>query len=88
MSDHTIMVIWVMIYVYSLFSHVQLFVTFMDCSPPGSSVLGILQARILEWVAISSAGDLPDPGTESLSSALTGGFFNASNLGSLCNIVV
>ena len=25
----------------------------MDCSPPGSSVLGILQARILEWVAIS-----------------------------------
>ena len=26
----------------------------MDCSPPGSSVHGILQARILEWVAISS----------------------------------
>ena len=25
----------------------------MNCSPPGSSVLGILQARILEWVAIS-----------------------------------
>ena len=25
----------------------------MDCSPPGSSVLGILQARILEWVATS-----------------------------------
>ena len=25
----------------------------MDCSLPGSSVLGILQARILEWVAIS-----------------------------------
>ena len=25
----------------------------MDCSPPGSSVRGILQARILEWVAIS-----------------------------------
>ena len=24
----------------------------MDCSPPGSSVYGILQARILEWVAI------------------------------------
>jgi len=24
----------------------------MDWSPPGSSVLGILQARILEWVAI------------------------------------
>ena len=25
----------------------------MDCSPPGSSVHGILQARILEWVATS-----------------------------------
>ena len=25
---------------------------FMDCSPPGSSVHGILQARILEWVAM------------------------------------
>ena len=27
----------------------------MDCSPPGPSVRGILQARILEWVAISSS---------------------------------
>ena len=26
----------------------------MDCSPPGSSVHGIFQARVLEWVAISS----------------------------------
>ena len=26
----------------------------VDCSPPGSSVRGILQARILEWIAISS----------------------------------
>ena len=28
----------------------------MDCSPPGSSVHEILQARILEWVAISISG--------------------------------
>ena len=34
----------------------------VDCSPPSSSIHGILQARILEWVAIPSAGDLPDPG--------------------------
>ena len=34
----------------------------MDCSPPGSSVHGILQARILEWVAIPFSRDLPDPG--------------------------
>ena len=32
--------------------HVQLFCNPMDCSLPGSSVHGILQARILEWVAI------------------------------------
>ena len=37
----------------------------MDCSPPGSSVYGILQARILEWVAIPSPGDLSQRGTES-----------------------
>ena len=30
----------------------------MDCSPPGSSVHGILQARILEWVAMSSSRDV------------------------------
>ena len=34
----------------------------MDCSLQGSSVHGILQARILEWVALPSSGDLPDPG--------------------------
>ena len=27
----------------------------MDCSPPGSSVHGIFQARVLEWVATSSS---------------------------------
>ena len=42
----------------------------MDCSPPGSSVHGILQARILEWVAFPSPGDLPDPGIEPGSPAL------------------
>ena len=40
----------------------------MDCSPPGSSVHGILQARILEWVAMpSSRGVFP---TQGLSSCL------------------
>ena len=34
----------------------------IDGSPPGSSVHGMLQARILEQVAISSSGDLLDPG--------------------------
>ena len=36
----------------------------MDCSPPGSSVHGVVQARILEWVALPFSGDLPDPGIE------------------------
>ena len=36
----------------------------MDCSPPASSVHGILQARTLEW-AISSSGDLPTQGSKS-----------------------
>ena len=39
----------------------------MDCSPPESSVYGILQARILEWVAMSPLGDLPNPGIEPVS---------------------
>ena len=42
----------------------------MDCSPPGSSVHGILQARILEWVAFPPPGDLPDPGFKPGSPAL------------------
>jgi len=34
----------------------------IDCSPPCSSVHRILQARVLEWVAISSPEDLLYPG--------------------------
>ena len=45
----------------------------MGCSPPGSSVHGIFQARVQEWVAMSSSpGELPNPGIkpESLTSNL------------------
>ena len=42
----------------------------MDCSPPGSSAHGILQARILEWVAIPFPKDVPDLGIEPWSPAL------------------
>ena len=34
----------------------------MDCSLPGSSLHGILQARVLEWLPFSLPEDLPDPG--------------------------
>ena len=50
----------------------------MDCSSPGASVHGIFQARILEWVAIFSSGDLPNPGVKpesAASLALAGGSF-------------
>ena len=43
-----------------------------DCSPPGSSVCGLLQARILEWLAFPPPGALPDPGIEPASAALAG----------------
>ena len=49
--------------------------------PPGSCVHGILQARILEWFAISSSGDLPDPKIEPdslTSSALANQLFSSS----------
>ena len=36
----------------------------MNCSLPGSSVRGILQARILEWITCPPPGDLPNPGVE------------------------
>ena len=39
--------------VVQLISCVRLFWDPVDCSPPGSSVYGISQARILEWVAVS-----------------------------------
>ena len=49
----------------------------VDCSLPGSCACGIVQARILEWVAISTPGDLPDPGIKptSLASLASAGEF-------------
>ena len=48
----------------------------LDYSPPGSSVHGILQARILAWVAVPSTGSSP-PRDQTLVSCITGRFFNA-----------
>ena len=58
------------------FSRVPLFHT-MDGSLPGSSVHGIFQVRILEWVAVSFSRDPPGPESEpaSLSLVCAGGFF-------------
>ena len=64
-------------FAYSL-SHVQLFCYPMDCSLPGSSVHGILQARTLEWVAISSSRGSSESSTIP---ALAGKFFTTEPQG-------
>ena len=61
----------------SHFSRVQLCDP-MDCSLPGSSVRGILQARILEWVAISSSRGSSQPRDQICIPALEDRFFITS----------
>ena len=59
----------------------------VNCSPPGSSVHGILQARILEWLPFPSPGELPDPGIKPMfhmPPALAGGFNNTSTTWETC----
>ena len=46
----------------------------MDYSPPGSSVHGIFQARILDWIAISFSRGSSQPRGQTSSAALAGGF--------------
>ena len=47
----------------------------MDCSPPGFSVHGILQARILEWIAIPFSRGSSQPRDQTQVSHITGRFF-------------
>ena len=47
----------------------------MDCSPPGSSVHGILQARILEWVAILFSSAYFQHRDQTQASCIAGRFF-------------
>ena len=56
----------------------QLFLTLcnpIDCSPPGSSVHGIFQARILEWAAISFSRRSSPPRDQAWVSCIAGIFF-------------
>ena len=75
-------------FVLSHFSDCPALCNPMDHSPPGSSVHGILQARILKCVAVpSSRGDLPDPGIELvsvMSPPLAGRFFTTSATWEAC----
>ena len=54
----------------------------MHCSQPGSSVHGILQARLQEWAVIHFSRDLPNPGIEPKSPALQVDSYCQSHLGS------
>ena len=47
----------------------------MDCSLPDSSVHGILQARILEWVAVPFSRGSSQPRDQTQVSHIAGGFF-------------
>ena len=63
------------------FSRVQLFCDPMDYSPPGFSVHGISQARILEWLPFPFPEDSATPGVKPeplISPALAGGFSTTS----------
>ena len=59
----------------------------MDCSPPSSSIHGTFQARILEWVAISSSRGPSDPGIKPTTPALVGQCFTTEPPGKL-NIIL
>ena len=55
-----------------------------NCSPPGSSVHGILQATILEWLPLPTPGALPNPGVKPVSLAspiLASGFITIAPTG-------
>ena len=52
----------------------------VDCSLPGSSVQGILQARILEWVAISFSRGSSQPRNQTHVSCLADRFFTTAPL--------
>ena len=73
--------------VVSSLSHDLLFCDPVDCSPPGSSVHSISQARILEWVVIPFPRDLPDPGIEPTAPALAGRYFTTVPSGKPSNFV-
>ena len=64
-------------------SHDWLFCNPMDCSPPGSSVHGISQARILKWVAISSSREPSRPRDQTHISYVSCALYHWRHLGSL-----
>ena len=67
-----------------LLNCVRLFYDPMDCSPPGSSIHGIFQARILEWLAIAFSRESFQPRDQACASRVSwiaGRLFTAEPLG-------
>ena len=59
----------------------------MDCSLPGSSIHGILQVRILKWVAMPTSRGPSRPRDGTLVSCITRGFFTTEPLGNPCMLI-
>ena len=53
----------------------------VDCGPPGASVHGILQASILEWVAMPSSRESSQPRDQTHISCIASGLFTAATTG-------
>ena len=84
-----------MICVLSHFSHVQLFVMLWTVTHQAPLPMGFLRKEILEWVAMLSSGDFPNPGIEPASPespALAGRYFTPEPSGKpyfmICLIVI
>ena len=57
----------------------------LDCGPPGSSVLGISQAGMLEWFAISYSKGSSQPRVQIRVFCIAGGLFTIESLGQFHN---
>ena len=73
-------------------SEVQLFATSwtnpMDCSPPGSSIHGIFQARVLEWAAISFSRGSSQPRDRTQVSCIADRHLTVDPPGNQCQIFI
>ena len=61
---------------YSVLTCVQIFVTSMDCAPPGLLSMEFSRQEYWSGLPFPSPGNLPDPGIKSVSPALVGRFLD------------
>ena len=64
LSQRKTNIMWYSLYVYVCAQSCLTLCDPMNCSPPVFFVYGIFQAPKLEWIIISSSGDIPDPRIE------------------------